>query len=226
MKLSDRLYEQILALIINGEFPENSKLPTEIELSDRFGVSRPVVREALARLRDDDLIHSRQGAGSFVLRRPDKAVLRLAPMGSIADIQRCFEYRVALEGEAAFLAAQRHDAEGLAAIEKALRDLDEVIATGKLGVDADLAFHLAVADATTNHFFQATLHSIQSHIGFGMNLARSLSLNLPEERLHQVQSEHNAVFRAIRDRDAVGARAAMRTHLENARRRVFEGQAS
>ncbi len=65
-KLSRQIYERIFELIVSGEYPERSRLPSELELSRRFGASRPIVREALARLRDDGLIVSRQGSGSYV----------------------------------------------------------------------------------------------------------------------------------------------------------------
>ncbi len=91
-RLSGAVYERILALIVNGEFALNTRLPSEVSLSRQFGASRPVVREALARLREDKMIVSRQGSGSYVVRQPDHAVLRFAPAGSIADIQRFFEF--------------------------------------------------------------------------------------------------------------------------------------
>ena len=71
--LSDVAYEQILADIMDGVFAENARLPAEGALAERFGISRPVVREALARLRDDGLIVSRQGSGSYVTARPARA---------------------------------------------------------------------------------------------------------------------------------------------------------
>jgi DNA-binding FadR family transcriptional regulator len=88
-KRSSAIYHQIVELIVTGEFAVNNRLPSEIELARRFGASRPVVREALARLRDDGIVVSRQGSGSYVKQRPDMAVLHFAPFGSIADIQRC-----------------------------------------------------------------------------------------------------------------------------------------
>lgn len=73
VKLSDQIYERIFGLIVSGEFPEKSKLPTEVELADRLKVSRTIVREALARLRDEGFVISRQGAGTFVQRqKPEK----------------------------------------------------------------------------------------------------------------------------------------------------------
>ena len=110
--LSDRVYEEILTMIVSGEIPVGAKLPTEHALSQQLEVSRPVLRQALKQLREDGVIVSRQGSGSFVERRPEGAFLDFAPVGSIADIQRTFEFRAAIEGEAAYLAAERRtDAE-------------------------------------------------------------------------------------------------------------------
>src|ERR671916_2886799 len=147
-KLSAGIYEKLFERIVAGEFPVNARLPSETDLARRFGASRPVVREALARLRDDGLIVSRQGSGSYVTRRPDDAVLRFVPVGSIADIQRCFEFRVGLEGAAAALAAERWDSVQLAEIRSAFEALETCIRTGQLGVDEDARFHQAVARAT------------------------------------------------------------------------------
>lgn len=224
INLGDQIYEEVLKRIVSGIYPENERLPTEAELCREFEVSRPVVREALGRLRIDGLVESRQGAGSFVRQRPNAAVLTFAPVGSIADIQRCFEFRIGLEGEAACLAAERRTEAELAAIAAALASLDEVIGGGRLGVDEDYHFHLAVARATLNPFYVSMIASIHTQISFGMNLARNLSLRKPFDRLRLVQSEHTAIYEAIREQAPEAARNAMRRHLDNARKRVFEGQ--
>src|ERR671916_1206506 len=123
-KLSAGIYEKLFERIVAGEFPVNARLPSETELARRFGASRPVVREALARLRDDGLIVSRQGSGSYVRRRPDQAVLQFVPVGSIADIQRCFEFRAGLEAAAAALAATRWEDGDLADIKAAFDEIE------------------------------------------------------------------------------------------------------
>src|SRR5215216_1831305 len=222
-KRSAAIYDGIVGLIVSGEFAENTRLPSEIELSRRFRASRPVVREALARLRDDGLIVSRQGSGSYVARRPDDAVLRLVPVGSIADIQRCFEFRVGLEGAAAALAAERWQDTDLAQIRSAYQALEVCIRTRQLGVDEDWLFHQAIARATHNHYHVSVQLSLQAHIALGMNLNRNLSMLRTDARLRLVQNEHTAILAAIETRDAAAARAAMETHIENARRRMFEG---
>src|SRR4051812_45104597 len=82
-RLSDAVYDGIVELIARGDFALNSRMPSEARLSETFDASRPVVREALARLREDGVVVSRQGSGSYVVRQPDPAVIELAPVGSI-----------------------------------------------------------------------------------------------------------------------------------------------
>lgn len=221
--LSDRAYESILAKIMDGDISVGGKLPTEQALCSEFGISRPVLRQALKQLREDDVIVSRQGSGSFVKRRPEGAVRDFAPVGSIADIQRTFEFRAAVEGEAALLAAQRRTDADLAEMRATLDELDRCIREGELGVDADEAFHVAVCTAADNKYFAAARSSMQSNILTGMNLTRNLSLTKPQERMKLVQAEHYEIFDAIVKNDQEAARQAMRNHVENARKRIFEG---
>lgn len=222
-RLSNAVYDQIFALIVSGEFSLNARLPAEAELARRFGASRPVIREALARLRDDGIIVSRQGSGSYVRRRPDDAVLRFSPVASIADIQRCFEFRAGLEGAAAALAAARAEERDLAEIRVALDDLQACITARELGADADERFHLAVARATHNQYHVLVQTSLQAHLSAGMQLSRNLSLLHSQARLRLVQEEHVAIAEAIEARDSLRARAAMEIHINNARYRMFQG---
>jgi GntR family transcriptional repressor for pyruvate dehydrogenase complex len=210
--LADHAYEKILAMISSGETAVGDKLPTEHAMSEMLEVSRPVLRQA-----------SRQGSGSFVQRRPDTAVLTFAPVGSIADIQRTFEFRAAIEGEAAFLAAVRHTEADLAKLRAHFKELDRCIREGELGVEADEAFHQAICEASGNQYFATARTSMKSNILTGLNLTRNLSLSKPRERMELVQQEHRRILAAIIARDQAEARAAMRAHVENAKNRVFEG---
>ena len=222
-KLSHQVYERIFEAIVSGEFAEHARLPSETELARRFGASRPVVREALARLRDDGIIVSRQGSGSYVRRRPDDAVLRFVPVSSIEDIQRCFEFRAGLEGAAAALAAERWEEADLLEIKAALSELESCIAQSRLGVEEDARFHRAVAQATRNPYHLSVQRSLEAHIAIGMNLTRNLSLLRKAARLREVQDEHVSIVEAIEARNPGAARARMEAHIENARRRMFEG---
>ena len=221
-RLSSAVYEQIFTLILSGEFPLNARMPAEAELARRFGASRPVIREALARLRDDGVIISRQGSGSYVRRRPDDAVLRFMPISSIADIERCFEFRAGLEGAAAALAAARAEQRDLYELKATLHDLGDCIERGQITSEADERFHLAVARATQNHYYVAVQTSLQAHIAAGMHLGRTFSAP-SEARQRLMQEEHLAVLEAIEARDSLRARAAMEIHINNARYRMFQG---
>lgn len=223
-KLSDQVYDDILTRIVNGRHPEGSKLPTETVLANEFAVSRPVIREALARLRDDGLIQPRRGAGSYVIRRPGTALLKFAPIGSIADIQRCFEFRIALEPVAARLAAARRDSAMVHRIGELLKAQDEAISGGVADVDSDFLFHKAVADASGNGYFSTTLQSLEESMKTAMLLNRQLSLQNPQKKLHLRQAEHKAIFEAIAASDADAAFEAMRNHIDVARRRIFDGE--
>lgn len=221
--LSDRSYEKVIAMIVSGDIPVGAKLPTEHALSEQLEVSRPVLRQALKQLREDGVIVSRQGSGSFVQRRPEGAVLDFAPVGSIADIQRTFEFRAAIEGEAAYLAAQRRTDNELDKLRTLLDELDRCISESELGVEADEMFHEMICETSGNQYFSAARNSMKANILTGLNLTRNLSLTKPQERLELVQHEHYLIFDAIKDQNPDAARAAMRAHVENARKRVFEG---
>lgn len=221
--LSDVVYEDIFQRIISGALPENTRLPSETALARELQVSRPVVRQALGRLRDDGLVQSRQGSGTYVIRRPAEQVLRFAPLSSISDMQRCFEFRIGMEGEVAYLAAKRQDSQAIDGILAAHARLDKAIATNNLGVHEDYDYHLAIAHAADNRFYYDTLTTLRETVTVGMNLARNLSLMRPRARMEAVQTEHERITSAIADGDGDAARNAMRLHLEAAKQRVFEG---
>ena len=221
VRLGDQLYELILARIVKGEFVEGERLPSEVRLCEEFGVSRPVVREALSRLQADGLVVSRQGSGSYVMRRPSEEMISIAPAGSIADLMRCFEFRIALEGETAALAALRRSSDDMKQIDTAMQALDTVIEQGEVGTGRDVDLHMAIARATRNKLFEISLKSIFAQLEGGMQLARSLSMRRSRVRLETVQGEHTAIVEAIRAEDSEGARAAMRTHINNARARIL-----
>src|SRR5579864_4650962 len=152
-RFADRIYEQILEQIVSGQSAIGDRLPSEDQLAKDHSVSRPVIREALSRLQADGVVVTRKGAGTFVQRQPGREFLRLAPIGGIADLMRCFEFRIGLEGEAASLAAQRRTEEQLAAIEEAFEELNRINATGQVGIQEDIRFHAAIADASRNQLF-------------------------------------------------------------------------
>lgn len=219
-KLGDRVYEQIVERIVAGTLAEGDRLPSEHEFCRMYEVSRPVVREALARLRADGIIESRQGSGSYVRRRPVRELLHYGEALNAAQLMRCFEFRLAIEGEAAALAAVRHDTAELCAMRQANDACNEAALRGRLGKQEDLDFHMSVARAAGNPLFPDTMELLHDDIQNGMDMARSLSKAERKERVLLLRQEHGAVLAAIEDRDPERARIAMRAHIGNAQRRV------
>jgi DNA-binding FadR family transcriptional regulator len=228
-RLGDRLSHRIAALIDRGEFGEG-RLPAESELAARFGVSRPVIREALSRLRVMGVIVSRKGSGSYVQKRaerpPETPTIGFGPVNSLAQVRKCYEFRVGFEGDAAYYAAQNRTPEHLVALRDALDRMEIALEQGVTAMSADIEFHFAVARASGNEFFEAVMESMRTPLEFAVNLARSLTLTRPLDHLLVVQAEHVAMFEAIEAGDKEAARLAMRTHIENACSRVFEGPGS
>ncbi|WP_451984171.1 FadR/GntR family transcriptional regulator [Azospirillum endophyticum] len=224
--LVTRVYQLLLAQISAGDFQPDERLPGENELATRFQVSRPVVRDALKRLRADGLIYSRQGAGSFVRVAAEESqpVLGYAPVETIADIQRCYEFRLTIEPDHAYHAALRWNDEALDRIAAALNLMGDATRAHRHREDADYAFHTAIAEATNNHYYMSSMQALKDHISVGMKF-HGVSLMGPSSGLSGVYEEHRGIFDAIRERDGETARMRMHRHLEGSRDRVFEGRA-
>jgi DNA-binding FadR family transcriptional regulator len=221
--VTDIAYQTILERIVSGRYAQNSKLPTEAEFARELGISRPMVRAAIARLRESGLVVSRRGSGSYVFKQPSERLLKFAPIESIADIQRCYEYRIMLEGEAAFFAAERATPSDMERMQEALHRMDAAIERRTLMLEEDSAYHLAICHASDNQFIVESYQSISDASHAAMKLALTLSLNRRDTRRLDVQREHHAVFDAIRSGDRNAARTLMQAHIRSARRRVFEG---
>ncbi len=224
--LSDRVYETLKERIVTGVYGADERLPGEYDLAAQFDVSRPIVREALERLRGEGLVYSRRGAGSFARpSRPPAAMRQLgfAPVETIADIQRCYEFRLTIEPEAASYAARRRNDEALARIAAALAMLDDATRQHRHREDADFAFHIAVAKAANNHYHLSALQAMRDHIAVGMKL-HGQALMGPASGLQRVFAEHTGIFEAIRAGDADKASTRMRSHLQGSLERLFEGR--
>lgn len=223
MPLADKVYHSLHARIQNGDYPSGDKLPPEIQLAEEFGVSRPVLRSALERLRDEGLVQSRQGAGSFVRAVTGTVPLGFAKVETLADIQRCYEFRITLETQAAAMAAERRNIDALAGIETALDLLRAATGSLQHREDADFMFHGAIAKASNNQYFEATFRALRDHVNIGMKLHGDTLMNDGRKGLEEVLAEHTRIFEAVRDGDAASASDEMRRHLEHSRDRLFGG---
>jgi GntR family transcriptional repressor for pyruvate dehydrogenase complex len=220
-RLGDQLYGQILDQIVSGRLKQGDRLPPETEICDMFGVSRPIVREALIRLRADGLVQARQGAGTFVINRPASRLREFANTEELAAFLRCIEARMPLEGAAARLAAERRTPEQMAQIAAAHAVFEREIASGAMQAASDLAFHASIAAATGNDFFPALLRTLSEALTGFMALSLNLTRTGPKQRAQQVFYEHGLVVEAIRGQDGEAAQIAMQFHIGQARRRMI-----
>nr|WP_315188700.1 FCD domain-containing protein [uncultured Albidiferax sp.] len=223
--LPDRIYARVVEAILRGDFSPHNKLPTEGALSAQFGVSRPTVREALARLRSDGIIDSKRGAGSTVVRAPGAAgtpVVVATPIKSLADIERYYAFRSCIEMGAAAGAAEFRDDEDLQALQQAFEALNTAMEGGHSGADEDVRFHLAIAQASHNPFFVATIATSVAPIRQFIELARNVTDKKSPTRVRATQAEHQAIVDAIARRAPAEAAEAIRIHILNAKRRIFE----
>ena len=223
-RLGDLLYGQILEQIMSGTLNEGDKLPSENQICRSFEVSRPTVREALMRLHADGLVTTRQGSGTYVQKRPPDQLIRLAKVSDIAGMLRCLEVRIALEGQAALLAAQRRTPAQMEHIAAALAALKAAFSGGIVPAQADFDFHRAVAIASGNTIFADLLEMLNETIQQAMTVALGLTRVGSKDRARRVVEEHEAIAEAIALGDAESAGLAMRYHLHRARQRVTNGQ--
>jgi GntR family transcriptional repressor for pyruvate dehydrogenase complex len=226
-RLGDELYEALVGLIDRGELTDGSRLPPETEIAQNYGVSRPIVRETLSRLRDDGLIISRRGSGSYVKRTPANLALaariEFGQINSLDQVAKCFSFRIAIEGEAACHAAVNRSAADLAMIQENLARLSSVIAANQVGGEVDYGFHMAVTRASGNEWFVSAMLAMRQQIQFTIDLARTLSLSRSAEHIQGVQTEHVLIYNAIEAGEQEAAKAAMRQHLSNTCDRIFRG---
>jgi GntR family transcriptional regulator, transcriptional repressor for pyruvate dehydrogenase complex len=217
--LAHELVARLTSDITSGKIPPGSQLPTEQELIAAAGVSRTVVREAVAALRAEGLVVTRQGVGAFVpenARRPFRVDLH--QLSSLSDVLDVMELRTGIEIETAGLAAERASPAQLRTIADCLRAVDAAIARGEDGIDQDFALHCAIADATGNPQFRRFLE----HLGRFIIPRETIrgGPGMPRRVYGRTfQKEHRDIVQAIRGGAVAQARAAMRRHLSNSRRR-------
>lgn len=213
--LAEQVMARLSADIRGGRLAPGARLPTEQALTTELGVSRTVVREAVAALRADGLVVTRRGSGAYVAD-PTAGPFRIVPprTTSLSDILNVMELRLAVEVQAAGLAAERAGRRQLAPIRTAWREIDAALQRGEGAVAEDFAFHRAIAEATGNDQFPRFLAYLGSHVIPRQSVR--LSVDTPAERrlyLERIQVEHTRIVTAISAKDPAEARRAMRDHL-------------
>lgn len=219
--LSSRVAEALLQKI-RGDFSPGARLPSEQAMGQHFGVSRTVIREAIASLKAEGVVETRQGSGAFV-RSPGAARgFHLDPLTehSVQTLLNVIEVRRGIEAETAALAAARRTPGQLAEIKRALAKIAEAVAAGSDGVEEDVHFHLSIARATGNPYWIRLVELYAQQIRAGIKVTRANETRRADFA-QQVQAEHEKIVAAITAGDAVRARAAAAAHMEHAARRVM-----
>ncbi|MDB5851054.1 MAG: GntR family transcriptional regulator [Rhodoferax sp.] len=223
-RFAERVYDNLFHSIMTGKFAARSRLPSEVELAAMFAVSRPVVRQAIERLRNDRLVESIRGSGSYVSANPNPVpVVPLAR--SPADMSHIFhglELRLVIEPECAYLAALRRKPKDLVRMEEMLDGFERATANGDVAHHFDYGFHETIAQATGNPRMAQVLKTLEYDVSHAVNLWRHLAHMKPWRRTQDALDEHRAIFELIRSQDAEAARRRMRGHVENARIRMLE----
>jgi GntR family transcriptional repressor for pyruvate dehydrogenase complex len=217
---TERLYEQIVVQIENrimtGQLKLGEQLPAERELAEQFAVSRTAVREAVKTLREKGLIEIRPGRGTFVRNGTTGAVRQslglLMKFESGKDLVNLVEVRELLEPEIAALAATRITPEYMSAMAEAIQTMDTALENVDVFVEADLDFHLALAEGTQNPIIPILMDSI-------IELLREQRkrTGLANGGLGRGQAHHKKIMAAILQRDPQAARQAMQNHMQQVR---------
>ena len=217
---TSRLYEQIVqqveASILKGQLKPGDQLPAERDLAQRFGVSRTAVREAVKTLREKGLVEAYSGRGTFVTNGTSQAIrqsldlmIRINQQEGSANLA---ELRLVLEPEIAGLAATRIEEQLLSTMREAVAVMDRNLHDPDAYVEADLDFHLALAEAAGNPLILSLLDSIVGLLR--EQRSRIFDVDGGPER---GQFHHKRILEAIEQRDPERTRAAMRDHLEQVR---------
>jgi GntR family transcriptional repressor for pyruvate dehydrogenase complex len=212
-KTYELVAERLVALIGDRSFQPGDQLPTERELTASFEVGRSSVREALRMLESQGVIRSANG-GAFVVSDaayPLNSSLRLLlTLDESTRLHDVIELRSILECEAAALAAERHSPDHLTYMDWAITEMTKGLekTEGDAFIDADLHFHLAIAEATGNRVLLHSMHAVRDVIRRMLMTV----FHLPGSAARAIE-EHRAIRAAIAAGDAPRARDEMRAHL-------------
>jgi GntR family transcriptional regulator, transcriptional repressor for pyruvate dehydrogenase complex len=217
---SSRLYEQIVQQVEEsvhkGALKAGDQLPPERELAQQFGVSRTAVREAVKALREKGLVEAYHGRGTFITEGSSYSIRqsldRMIRIGQEEGSRYLVEVREILEPEIAALAAKRADEEGLTSLREQVAIMDSARKDPDAFIEADLDFHLALAEAAANPLILSLIDSI-----VGVLREQRMRIFHVEGGPERGQYHHKRILEAVEHRDPLGAREAMKAHLRQVR---------
>lgn len=225
-RISDGLYLDILTGILMGTYPPQSRLPTETQLSQDYGVSRTIVRSALELLKNEGVVQSRQGSGTVVVPFDPGAIARLNRDAQLPTLRDCYACRLAIEPAIAGAIAHDLSTEACAF----LADQRSALNSGEKSDEhqrsaLDVQFHIGLAQFSNNTFFASIMNTLRPHMLFAMNISNTLTSGAQREHFNLSQQEHLNAIDAILSGDPDAAQGAMRTHIGKAMERIFQSDA-
>lgn len=213
---TSRLYEQIVQQveesIQKGTLKTGDKLPAERDLAEQFGVSRTAVREAVKALREKGLVEAFPGRGTFIMESTSHTMRlsldRMVKTSSAEGSKFLAEVREIIEPEIAAMAATRAEAEDLATMRESVTIMDDAKKEPEAYIEADLDFHLALAEAAGNPIILSLIDSI-----VGLLREQRMGIFQVEGGPERGQYHHKRILEAVEHRDPAGAREAMKAHM-------------
>lgn len=216
--LSVQISKIIFSEIQSGQLSAGDRLPPEVELAEKYGVSRTILREAIASLKNEDILESKPGRGLIVKDPRKRQAFRFSDVFtsiSMSEVNYFYEMRAALESEASELAAIRRTNDDMAAIIAAFNGMEAAVEQNALGALEHDSYNTAIAKASHNPILIEFLSFVRIKLH---DLAQELRIKtmLSPERASIVLAEHRTIVECIYNKNPEGARAAVLQHLKNA----------
>lgn len=214
---SDRLYvkvaDQIKSLIESKVFKPGDRLPSERDLAEKLGVSRPTIRESMIALELSQVIEIRTGSGIYVSPKADKKDIILTDKG-IGPFE-ILEMRYILESEVCALAAARITNDEIAELKALIEEMEAEEKLPTASEQADRKFHLTIAKASQNSAIYATIDWLWQ-LRINSDLSNKFLQQIRKEGVHPSIDDHKKIIFALEQRNPDKARYAMKSHIENA----------
>jgi len=218
--ISKSIVDQVVDLIASGEYRPGQRLPSERELMETLGVGRSSIREAFQALAIMGLVDIRPGQGTFVREITTDVIIPgsvFAPLLTPEATGELVEARLAVEPTIAALAAVRHTAEELAAVDDILARCDRALASGEPVYSLSASFHLLVARASHNTVFIRFMETL-----INLMAARGARIEEHTDFIRWELASHREVRDAVAERDGDAARRLMEKHIVESSRFYFE----
>ncbi len=218
-----RLYmqvaEQIMGMIRQGRIEVGSRLPAERNLAEKLGVSRPTIREAMIAMEISGAVEIRSGSGVYVVKKPSSAEAH--PKDAGAGPFEILEARLAVEGEAAALAAQRITRAQLRSLTSTLKAMERENQEESAHEKADEEFHRQIAEASGNSVLAATVEWLWN-LRNESEISQLFHQRLRDEGVRPIIEDHRSIHDALTEGKPSAARKAMHKHLKRVIKTVID----